>query len=731
MQKPVVLQFPVNDVCNSKCQMCNIWENKKSTDITPERVRDGFQSSLFSEVTSVGINGGEPTLREDLPALVDAMFDGLGKLKEITLITNGYKTAQVVERVLQVAEVCHFRGASLNVMVSLDGYGQVHDDVRRRSDYFSRSTATIEQLRHHPNISGLSVACTVIKENVFALADLLDYCIVQDLAVKFRLGIPHKRLYTLDKEDTYLFSSQEKYELAEFIHGLLRHYEKAPKQRYFYQSLIEQLVNNAPRKAGCLWQHKGATVTHKGELAYCAVKSPVVVNDISAEDPLNAYFDGEPILQQIRAQDCADCHHDYLDEVPEKPATSWITKSLLKFDWYRKAKQRAEYKQHYQQLLTTVSRPLDHKAILICGWYGTETLGDKAILGGILDELLHQQATDARIYLCSLFPYVSEQTQAQMPELQNITLVDVEQALSIVDQVDTLIFGGGPVMTTPPIVEMAALFTRARQAGKNTVVAGCGVGPLGEPSLTPYVKQVLDNAKVKIYRDNNSAQIAQQLGVSANNATVSHDPAFLWLDKYRPIPTVKTNEKRVLLLGLREPPNSEYGAHLDAKQSAQLRHRFDTTILDALIHLCEQDSQWEILPIPMCTNHIGNDDRWYYRELFRGNRLLKDRVNMQFLYQELKPSDYLLAFSCADVCLTMRFHSLVFSLACNKPSVAIDYTFGKGKVAALAGNAGIAQRDISQLSSDWLVTEIQNAKVPDYPKQDTFKQQFRAAMNNT
>ena len=62
LEKPKVIQFPVIDICNSRCQMCKIWENKKSDDITPDALRAGLRNPLYSEVTGVGLNGGEPTL---------------------------------------------------------------------------------------------------------------------------------------------------------------------------------------------------------------------------------------------------------------------------------------------------------------------------------------------------------------------------------------------------------------------------------------------------------------------------------------------------------------------------------------------------------------------------------------------------------------------------------------------------------------------------------------------
>src|SRR4051812_41896991 len=37
--KPRVIQFPVNDICNSRCVMCNIWQRKRDKEITPDELR--------------------------------------------------------------------------------------------------------------------------------------------------------------------------------------------------------------------------------------------------------------------------------------------------------------------------------------------------------------------------------------------------------------------------------------------------------------------------------------------------------------------------------------------------------------------------------------------------------------------------------------------------------------------------------------------------------------------
>ena len=64
--KPYVIQFPVNDICNSRCVMCNIWHRKRDSRVySIEEIRQILTDPLFTEIRYVGMSGGEPTLRRD------------------------------------------------------------------------------------------------------------------------------------------------------------------------------------------------------------------------------------------------------------------------------------------------------------------------------------------------------------------------------------------------------------------------------------------------------------------------------------------------------------------------------------------------------------------------------------------------------------------------------------------------------------------------------------------
>lgn len=728
LEKPRVLQFPVIDICNSQCQMCRIWENKQSQDLTPDQLAAALRNPLFTEVVAVGLNGGEPTLRADLADLAEALFSGLPKLRHLSLITNAYKYKQVIERIDEVAAIVRRHGGQLDVMVSLDGYGEVHDLVRGKPRNFQRAQYVIDHVTASPLVDSVRIGCTIIKANVFGLADLHAYCRQRGLYIKYRMGIPHQRLYTRNLLDPYALDEEEVFHVIEFLEGLLTHYEKDDLQRLFYRSLIGQLRDKEPRRAGCDWQHRGATITSRGELLYCAVQS-MPLADITRDDSQARYFENAPHLREIIDQHCDSCVHDYMGLPNRRDMAALAARRLVArlgidadtrqsvkrwppFTWLR----RRQFEQRRSNHLATAPaagatglRNGGRLRVTVCGWYGTETLGDKAILGGIVLGL-ESALGPVDLTLVSLQPYVSRITRRQMPELRGSTIVTVREAIARVASADLLVFGGGPLMAIDEMAEMEVLFDAARRAGVPSVVAGCGVGPLGEAWHDAAIARLLSLASARLYRDAASLAQARSLGVADGPIdAVCEDPAFTWLAA-RPAATARVPAKAaapgVLLLGLRAFPHGQYARHLALDERLRVSATYEACVVDALEQLVTRRPGLRLLPMPMCTNHFGADDRWFYDRLIGDSEKLRPHIDRRALSRELAPAAAAELFTSAHAALTMRFHAMVFALGLGVPAVGLDYTLGRGKVGALAQFSGVPCFTLDRIDVEALVAAL-------------------------
>ncbi|GAA4648613.1 hypothetical protein GCM10023116_08820 [Kistimonas scapharcae] len=708
--------------------MCRIWENKQGTDISVEQLRTGLSNELFSEVEGIGFNGGEPTLRKDLYEIVEVALKKLPKLQHVSLITNGFKYKQVIEQIDRVGRLVKANNKYFDVMVSLDGFGDMHDKVRGRSGNFENAKKVLSFLAGFDAVDNVRIGCTVIRENVFHLADLLEYCISQNLYIKYRQGVPHQRLYTENLLDPYALTFEEKYEFVEFLEGLIEHYEPSPLQRLFYRSLIDQILYNKPRLAGCDWQHRGATITAKGELAYCAVKSNALMKNIAEGSPIQAYFGNQTHLQEIINKECANCHHDYVgipapsqyrrlmfSQIDEKLRVKATLRKIPGFSQLN----RLRHKHYYRKLLNYfIEQPecinqanKTVKQVLICGWYGTETLGDKGIIGGVIHTLRQHLGNDVQFTIVALYPYISEMTRGQMPELHGARIVPPEDGVGLANHMDYVVFGGGPLMAIDSLAPMQAIFERAKSGKACTIVAGCGVGPLGETWHNHSISRILQLSDIRVYRDARSRDYAEQIGTDTTLDAVAEDPAFTWLATVSDqLPKQqKRTEKQILLLGLRDFPYREYARHIPEKAALAIKNNYEQVVIDGLTKLVAQRPDLVIRPLPMCTNHFGSDDRWFYRRLFRNQHQLADALDYSLLGPELPPIDYCKEFRNADALLAMRFHSLVFGLGLGINAVGLDYTLGKGKVRSLAERFGAPLLAMTDLDVDTFTTAIEKA----------------------
>ena len=217
MKKPKVIQFPINNVCNSRCQMCDIWQQKKGHEITPVELKTILKDPLFSEVRGVGMNGGEPTLRKDLPDLAYELCKAIPKLRQISLITNGLNPKLIKARVKELYSITKKAGVKLDIMLSLDGVGEVHDRVRGRHGNFKAVEDCLHYFRTNNIGDSYRIGCTLISENIEDAERLMLWAENQNVYCRFRIGIPHQRLYTKNKIEPFQLLISKSFIFATFL----------------------------------------------------------------------------------------------------------------------------------------------------------------------------------------------------------------------------------------------------------------------------------------------------------------------------------------------------------------------------------------------------------------------------------------------------------------------------------------------------------------------------------
>lgn len=687
--KPTILNLMVNDVCNSRCQMCLIWKNKKDKEFSPDELTEILNESLFSNLQYVGVSGGEPTLRKDLPELFEVICNKKPKILGTGIITNGILEETVKQQVLKSAEICRSKGVPFNVMISLDGIGEVHDAVRGRENNFQSALSLIRFFKEETDIP-VSFGCTITSSNAPYVDEFLDYVKEQGLYGRFRIAEFIDRLYNKPQSEFIrAFDDRTAYHLALFFFRLEHDYETSPMFQKTYRNIRAMLGEQKPRQIGCQYQTRAAVLTARGDLLYCSPKSPILGNAL--EKPASSlYFSNIDKRVEVIKNHCANCIHDYHHPITvrETPAAQREVHRRKKYECSSLLETVRDIAKDVQ-LVRDVSA-LTSKSVLIVGWYGTETAGDKAILWSVIQRLRNRIQPPTKIYLSSLYPFVSHWTVREM-ELGNISIVETysKEFESICHSVDEVVVGGGPLMDIEPLNHILYAFSKAAERKAIARVEGCGIGPLKSPLYTQVVSEIFRFSDHISLRDLPSVERCHK-EFHRKDAIEIADPAVdyvLCQASQLRVQNGKSLSQPQISCFLREW-TPEYLADVAPADYETTKYAFELQLARLVSTVASRQGIPNIRLFPMHTFHIGWDDRCFNRRFSRliANKaseydLAMPELSIEVERMPVSPAEILQAMKHSTLNLCMRFHSVLFAETLGVPYVAIDYTSG-GKIAA-------------------------------------------------
>lgn len=321
--------------------------------------------------------------------------------------------------------------------------------------------------------------------------------------------------------------------------------------------------------------------------------------------------------------------------------------------------------------------------VSIFGWYGTETLGDRAILDGIF-QIFNELNFSVKINIGSLYQDFTKRTFLEDENIyrensKNLSfeifdVYDKKITNQMIKNSQLIIMGGGPIMDLEELDIINTAFTKAKKLGKKTMIFGCGMGPLYNERYIKIAKNMLKNTDIGIFRDKNSTKMAKKIYPNENYYS-DLDPAILSIIKYLD-KEHKCDGNNYACINFRMI-SSEYKSKNNSSND--------------FVELIQQMSYMypKVLLVPMHTYAIGGDDRLFLTQL--ANKA--NRENVEVMHKPLNIYELYDIYHCAQACIGMRYHSIVMQTILNGNNVIVDYTDKKnGKIISFLED--IATKDI-------------------------------------
>ena len=341
-------------------------------------------------------------------------------------------------------------------------------------------------------------------------------------------------------------------------------------------------------------------------------------------------------------------------------------------------------------LLVPVSRALrfcgySSDGIAIVGWWGSETVGDIAILGQLLIEC-REVDPDARLTVVSFDTSVTERSLADLgnPDVA-IESLGIRSAWTMAMS-RCVIVGGGPLMESPSMIAWSWRLRLAYAAGARTLCYANGIGPVRSRRTARAIAALARASTHIVLRDEASRSWLTE-NVPSVSSTVSFDPAFDYARSR--FATISPTRKAQIALALRRPP----AAYLDETDTGIATEVFLDTIARSLNVLAESHPI-ELAGIVMHDGTGDSDDHAIFvalRERLAHPELLVVPAGRHSV------DDTIRRIGESRAALTVRFHAMILALATGTPFIAVDYARPQGKVSGAAAMLG---REIDVLQWD-------------------------------
>lgn len=272
---PYLMTFVVTRRCNSRCKMCNIWQDKGLPELSLDQIKTIFGRG-FPSIQVLTLTGGEATLRLDLPEIVQTVLPHMPNLQLLFLPTHAMNTELTlrhVEKILTYMGAVPNKLKRLQVQISLDGVGDMHDDIRGIDGYFDKVMKTVKGLdalkARFPNLLNYRFHMVVMPKNMGMIPEVK--ALVKSLGSRISFSpivISGAYFRNVDQQPdlTFVTGTQQAMEASRILHEIAK--DESSPLRYYYDDVAE-MVNGEKRNRRCMLGYYGFVLEHDGRIYPC------------------------------------------------------------------------------------------------------------------------------------------------------------------------------------------------------------------------------------------------------------------------------------------------------------------------------------------------------------------------------------------------------------------------------------------------------------------------------
>jgi MoaA/NifB/PqqE/SkfB family radical SAM enzyme len=310
--------------CNSKCQMCYIWKNPTDQ---KEEVSLETLAKLPGGFDNLNVSGGEPTLRRDLPEIIDLLYP---KARILEISSNGLHPEKLVPIIRKYPKI--------KVRFSLEGDEATSNAIRGEKDGYATKMAGMRALQEAGG-EDLGFAFVIQDENVDQLVNV--YQMARSMGIELSTSTLHNA-WQFYKNDNYFY---DRVKVARKVEGLITSMLASGKPKNWFRAylnlgLIEKILGH-PRLIRCTAGTDFAFIDPWSDVWSCNVRSDLLMGNLARQpwSEIMASAERSKALQKVHGceQNCwmvttarTAMRSNLVPQLPKMGPLMWVLKNKLK-----------------------------------------------------------------------------------------------------------------------------------------------------------------------------------------------------------------------------------------------------------------------------------------------------------------------------------------------------------------------------------------------------------------
>src|SRR5438046_379947 len=310
--RPTVLIYNGTWVCDARCEMCSNWKHgDRKSDMTLDQLEPAMSHPFWSHVENLNISGGEPTTRNDLPEMVELFHRHLPRMRKLGINTTGLTPHRAIPMLTRIVDFCAERELLISIRVSLDGIGDIHDQVRHVKRGFDKACETIEAMQalsqEYANFQ-FGIAATIFATNLEDAKNILTWARSKKLDIVFNmLRFTDAMLNNKELEATIGFHQREEEFMRGFFLDRVQEESVLSGQAFLYLHYADMIANGYKRTMPCPFRTQGLLLNPYGDLYYC--ENSQAIGNVLSTPAAELYFRADNLAHREHVQNtvCPTC----------------------------------------------------------------------------------------------------------------------------------------------------------------------------------------------------------------------------------------------------------------------------------------------------------------------------------------------------------------------------------------------------------------------------------------